>query len=78
MDEIFCIREIFVDRGGDLGSINPTMARESVIIECTEAERKASHHPATWRPEIKASDRTGRKENTIVFFRHTLHKEIKN
>ena len=80
MEEIFCIGEIFVDRGADLGHCDPTMARESVIIECTEARKEGkppSRYMASRNKKLQTEPVEKKKYNRFLR-RHTLHKEIKN
>ena len=56
------------------------MAREHVIIECTEArkEGKPVSRYMTSRDKKASQDRVEKKKYNKFLRRHTLHREIKN
>ena len=59
---------------------NITMARESVIIECTEARKEGkppSRYMASRNKKLQTEPVEKKKYNRFLR-RHTLHKEIKN
>jgi large subunit ribosomal protein L33 len=76
----FANHKILIARNLNFDIVNILMARETIILECTEA-RKEGKQPSRYmasRNKKLQSDPVEKKKYNRFLRRHTMHKEIKS